>query len=204
MKNLSSLGKSLADLERKDPSVRAASKALDNTTRKILAGPPLLIFDEAEIEEAADSWGFSCGPAALCALLSRSPDGIRGHLGDFKGYMNPSMMYAALRALEAQWCLSERHGDHGMEFPRFGIIRIQWGGPWLQPKVPIPARYKRTHWAAVCAVPGSAMRVFDVNSARCEWMKFREWKSELIPSLIEQVPKADGTWTITHAIEVVR
>lgn len=172
--------------------------------KAILAGPPVLIFDAVELVDAADAWGFSCGPAALCALFGRSPEGIRGYLPDFRGFMNPTMMYAALRAIGAQWGLSEHPGDNGLAFPRFGLVRIQWGGPWMAPSVPIPARYRRTHWAAVCRVPGSKTWIYDVNSPRVEWLKFPEWKEEIVPWILENVPRNDGTWKITHSIEVAR
>jgi hypothetical protein len=84
-----------------------------------------------------------------------------------------------------------------------GLIRVQWGGPWTKPGVPMRVRYRHTHWAAI---RNNNTEVFDIN-AMCVggWMKTSEWEYQLIPWLIKEcVPKADGSWWITHALEVTQ
>ena len=81
-----------------------------------------------------------------------------------------------------------------------GLVRIQWGGRWTNPGVPMRVRYRHTHWVAV----GNG-EVFDIN-AICVggWMPWDEWQDELVPWLMrEGVPGHNGTWWPTHALEVM-
>jgi len=183
------------------------------------ARPPALRFGENDA--AFDCWGMNCGPAALCALLGLTPAEVRPHMQDFeaKGYTNPTMMAAALRSLGVKFTTTLAPlGERQLEWPRFGLARIQWGGPWTQPGVPIQARYRMTHWVAswrddacdqIFVGPdgkraGGTHQVFDVNSvALGGWYPFAGWRDDVVPWLLKELYKrADGTWWITHAIEV--
>lgn len=158
-------------------------------------------------QAAADSWGFNCGPAALCAVLNKAPDEIRPHLGDFerKKYTNPSLMADILRGLKVSFLRTfetVREPAAGtVIWPKFGLVRVQWAGPWTRDGVPIPARYRHTHWVAYRNGPGTNHGVvFDVN-ALCVggWMPFAEWSNQLVPWLLQQVePKSTGKWWPTH------
>lgn len=171
-----------------------------------MSRPPPLVFDLAYAEAAADEWRFSCGPASLCAVLGLSPEQVRPHLGDFasKGFMNPTMMYSALRALCADWHLLGGAGE--LQWPSYGIVRVQWGGPWMKPGVPKAAAYRHTHWVASWKdALGERHHVFDVNAMdRGGWVSFLKWKASIAPGLMQTVSRSDGTWSITHAIEVQR
>lgn len=168
-------------------------------------------------QRAADAWGFNCGPAALCAVLGKSPDDVRPLLGDFeaKGYTNPTLMYAALK-LAGVTARTTYRGDVPRAFPdvTHGLVRVQWGGSWTNPGVPMGARYRRTHWVAMrtgrevlgaFAVPKRLGReVFDVN-AMCVggWLEFAEWETQMMPWLGGAVvPGWDGRIWPTHVIEV--
>lgn len=163
-------------------------------------------FTQDEADAAGDAWGFNCGPAALCALLGLTPAELRPHLGDFerKRYTNPSLMFATLRRLWVRFRVAGAAGVSapGPAWPRIGLVRIQWGGPWCQPGVPIPARYRQTHWVACLNGEFEVGRlVFDVNG--CGWGRFDKWRDLLVPWLIQEaVPRGDGTWWPTHAVEV--
>lgn len=173
----------------------------------------MLRFDLADVQRAHDGWGFNCGPGALCAVLDLTPDELRPHLGDFeaKRYTSPSMMAGILHGLkvrfrrlyESQHQLANR--PHAGEYPMLGLVRVQWGGPWTAPGVPIPARYRQTHWAAMRRA-GSQWDVFDINAIGYGgWISSREWADALVPWLIRvAVPQADGTWWITHSWEIQR
>ena len=167
--------------------------------------PPTLRFTSADVERAADSWSFNCGPGALCAALQLTPNEARSHFGDFerKGYTNPTLMYAALKSLGVKYTVHQAPlGECSLPWPRLGLVRIQWSGPWTKPGVPIGARYRKTHWVASwtrdSAKPNA---VYDVNLPN--WVKFSDWQSTLVPWLLEEcVPRADGQWWATHSIEV--
>lgn len=156
-----------------------------------------------DCERATEAWGFNCGPAALCAVLDRTPDEVRPFMGDFeaKGYTNPTLMYAALK-LAGVTAKTTYRGDVPRRFPdvEHGLVRVQWGGPWMQPGVPVGARYRRTHWIAM----RDGREVFDVNAMGVGgWLLFEEWETALMPWLARQVvPGWDGRIWPTHVIEV--
>lgn len=175
-------------------------------------------FDRDDAQAAADAWGFNCGPAALCAVLGMTPNEIRPHMGDFerKGYTNPTLMGDVLLSLGVRTKLIFR-GNNAMPsgsvpWPQWGLVRVQWGGPWTEPGVPMRVRYRHTHWVAsrrTRPIGGTRLYhndVFDVN-AMCEggWISSVEWAAGLVPWLLRQCePKAHGDWWPTHCIEVAR
>lgn len=163
----------------------------------------------------AGSGHFNCGPAALCAAADILPDQALAVLHGFetKHYTNPMMMAGALRELKIPFKrLTEEIGISAAMvpvFPKFGLVRIQWGGPWTMPGVPIRARYRHTHWVAFerAGAPGGWPdddAVFDVNAMCCGgWIPRKEWETRLVPWLLKQVvPKATGKWWPTHCWEI--
>ncbi len=181
--------------------------------------PPFTLDDAIA---ASKEWGFNCGPAALCALLDKPPKFLREELPDFyRGYcfMNPSIMFETLQRLTGRhfsgWRQTYR-SDPPMRLNRLpepgavcegfmpkltsGLMRVQWGGPWLGARVPIQARYKFTHWIAV-----AGDEVFDINAiAAGGWLMRSEWRDEVVPFILEGIKRSDKTFHITHAIEVSR
>lgn len=166
-----------------------------------------LRFTLDDANNACDQWGFNCGPGALCAVLGKTPAEIRPRMRDFesKGYTNPTLMAAILRDLGVQFrrtfeTVREPTFD-ALKWPAFGLVRIQWAGPWTREGVPIRARYRATHWVGYRSGTGSDVdQVFDVN-AICVggWLPFPEWAGELVPWLLKQCqPKANGKWWPTH------
>src|SRR5687768_1685881 len=128
------------------------SRHLRGAARTDQGGPlnPLRITDADT--EAAREWGFNCGPGALCAVLDKTPDELRPHLLDFeqRGYTNPTLMVGILRGLGVAhhrvWRCDLPVPDP--VYPKFGLVRVQWAGPWTKPGVPMAVRYRKTHWIA--------------------------------------------------------
>lgn len=162
-----------------------------------------LRFGWEEAQAAHASWGFNCGPGAICAALSMTPDELRPHMPGFaaKGYTNPTLMHDVLNRLKVDYRLAYR-GD-GEKQPLFdsplALTRIQWGGPWTGAGVPIMARYRHTHWIAT-----TPAMVFDVNCIGVGgWVPRAEWTGQVAPWLIrEAVKRGDGTWWPTHVLEI--
>lgn len=177
-------------------------------TRPPMAHAVRFTIDDAD--HAAHAWRFNCGPSALCAVLDLTPDEIRPHLLDFemKGYTNPTLMFAILRGLGVQYRLTYR-GDLPQvgPLPSFGLVRVQWGGPWTRPGVPMVARYRQTHWVGCRrdACDDRLRHIFDINAMRVGgWLPFAEWSTQLVPCLIKECcPKGDGTWWPTHALRIL-
>ena len=170
------------------------------------ANAGLIRFSSEDVDRAIKEWGFNCGPGALCAVLSLTPDELRPFLGDFekKGYTNPTLMLETLSRCGARYERVYR-GDVAVYFPSgiplldLAVMRIQWSGRWTRPGVPMRVRYRHTHWVAVRK---KSNEVFDVNASR--WMPWAEWAHELVPWLIgvAVIEGADGGWWPTHAYEV--
>jgi hypothetical protein len=82
--------------------------------------------------------------------------------------------------------------------PTFGLLFIQWGGPWLNPRVPIAQAYRHTHWIAV-----DGDHVYDLNAEGGWWLR-QDWERDCAPWLMSHNPGCDGTWGVRTAISVVR
>lgn len=169
--------------------------------------PPGPRFTWAETEAAYEAWRFNCGPGAICGLLGLRPEEVRPHMGDFeqRGFTNPTLMYAALTSLGVRFAKtidSTCIGQKKLGFPEFGLARIQWGGPWCSPKAPPQARYRQTHWVASWLSPKQGHAIFDVNAS--VWTAEADWKRLVLTDLLELYPRADGTWWVTHALEIAR
>ncbi|WP_316214329.1 hypothetical protein [Bradyrhizobium sp. SZCCHNR2032] len=161
-------------------------------------------FTLADAQYAFDTWGANCGPGAIAAIAMLTLDEVRPYMGDFesKRYTNPTLMFETLDRLHAagvcKWHGAERH------WPIYGLVRIQWEGPWTRPGVPMRARYRHTHWVGA-AIVKREIGVFDINCMNngSGWSTLQNWSSIVVPWLINEcVPGGDGNWHITHAIEV--
>lgn len=165
-------------------------------------------FTEDDADRAYQEWGCNCGPGALAAITGMTPDEVRPHIPGFdaKRYTNPSMMEKALRSIGRPWRCAG-----ALPWPAYGLVRIQWEGPWTLPDVPIVARYGYTHWIGAATtstgiVGLDQVDVFDINCMNngTGWVSLGDWKDFVAPYLTKEIPRANGKWHITHAIEVER
>lgn len=162
-------------------------------------------FTLVDLEAANDAWGCNCGPGALAAICGLTLDDVRPHLGErWPGYTNPTTMTAALQSL---WragrviairnlrlvpdrIVGERYkvpaaAHVAVEWPRWGLCRIQWEGPWTQAGVPMRARYRFTHWIGAAADPARGVGVFDINvlANGSGWCSLEDWSTHVAPVL---------------------
>lgn len=157
-------------------------------------------------QQANDDWHFNCGPGAVCGVCKLTPDQVRPYFEHEgfgrKHYTNPTMMRAVLNWLGGHGITYEWKVVNGL--PKYGLARVQWGGPWMRDGVPLRARYRHTHWIGFRTSDRVNGFVFDVNAACVGgWLPFPEWDEQLVPWLLKQTePKADGTWSITHCVEI--
>jgi hypothetical protein len=153
-------------------------------------------YDADEANRASREWGCNCGPAALATMLNLKPDDVRPHIPHFdeRHYTNPTMMKAALSSLSVPWtrfCPRD-------PLTNYGLVRIQWEGPWCNPGVPPVAAYRKSHWIGATILEGSTF-VFDVN---CGWSSLRTWEKETVPELVALYKDANGGWHPTHRWEL--
>lgn len=166
-----------------------------------LQRPPATRFSEADAAQAYEVWGANCGPGALAAIAGMTLDEVRPHMGDFerKHYTNPTLMFDALRSIGLSF------SRIGTAWPQWGLVRVQWEGPWTQPGVPMRARYRFTHWVGAATV-GSEVGIFDINCINngAGWVSLANWETRVVPELTALYPRADGKWHITHSLEIPR
>jgi hypothetical protein len=159
-------------------------------------------FTFADGERAYEDWGANCGPGALALVAGLTLDELRPHLGDFesKRYTNPRLMFDCLKRLGLRWSMRKP-----IDWPEFGLVRVQWEGPWTEPGVPIVARYRHTHWVAGARRNGD-IGVFDINCINngSGWVSLADWSATVAPYLIKHhAQKANGKWHLTHALELL-
>ena len=166
-----------------------------------------------QLHAAMDSWGLNCGPGALAAMLGIDDlDVVAVHIPHFRErhYTNPSMMQAALRSLKVKWhevddsedsAALDSGGNPMLKWPEYGLMRIQWEGPWLEPGVPPAAAYKHTHWIGCITgsegFPGSM--IFDFNTG---WETPESWEAGVVKDITGQTKRATGGWHPTHRWEL--
>src|SRR3954464_10333110 len=111
-----------------------------------------------------DDWKFceakygacNCGPTALATMLNIPCYEAMPHIPGFKerGYVNPTMMKAALTALGVKFQNLAAHAarpEHVL--CPYGLVRIQWEGPWTKPGVNPKWAYRQTHWIGSMQYP---------------------------------------------------
>lgn len=163
---------------------------------KLIAG-----FSLDDAQKAAEEWGANCGPGAIAAVLDSTLEAIRPNLGDFekKHYTNPTLMYQILNNLKVKWQLITDH----LRWPKNGLVRVQWLGPWTEPGQHWAARQRHTHWVASRWLDHD-IYIFDINCICVGgWVPVTEWELQVAPWLIKSVePLGYGTWYPTHNIEI--
>lgn len=163
-------------------------------------------FTNEDLDRANDEWGCNCGPGAVAAICGLTLDEVRPHMGDFekKRYTNPTLMWSALQSTGVRF--SYRGGHLGQaNWPRYGLARIQWEGPWTKPGVPARAAYRHTHWVGAAQKAEGVVGIFDINAMAngSGWSSMADWQGILVPYILDEcVPRADGGWHITHAVEI--
>lgn len=163
-------------------------------------------FSADDTERAADQWGCNCGPGAIAAIMGMTLDDVRFFMGDFekKHYTNPTLMFQTLDGISWNGLCEDWTKRSDLDWPDYGLARIQWEGPWTKPGVPMRARYRYTHWVGTCR-RGAEVGVWDINMLGngTGWGSLEHWRTILVPWLLKELhPKADGKWHITHSIEV--
>lgn len=158
-------------------------------------------------ERANAEWGANCGPGALAAVLGLTLSQVRPLMRGFeeKGYTNPTLMFDALsRYGGARWGVRQiGKATPKLDFPDYGLARIQWEGPWTEPGVPMRVRYRNTHWVGAKMTPRGT-GIFDINALTngSGWCSLEDWEREIVPHLVALYPRANGKWHITHAVTV--
>ena len=135
-------------------------------------------FTMEDADRANDAWGANCGPGAIAAICGLTLDDLRPHMGDFEGkhYTNPTLMWQVLRNIGVRF--SYRGGHLGQtNWPRWGLCRVQWEGPWTKPGVPARAAYRHTHWIGATRLTDASIGIYDINAMAngSGWSSLTDW-----------------------------
>lgn len=161
-----------------------------------------LHFSHADIIRANREWGCNCGPGALAAALGLTLNSVRGRIPGFesKRYTSPSMMADALRDMGQAYRDARGGPDTPCpeSLPVWGLVRVQFGGPWTAPGANPKWAYCYTHWIASAKDYHTVERrwhsfVADINGGL---MTFDEWVADIVPLLLPK--RGDGRWWPTH------
>lgn len=161
-------------------------------------------FTPYDADRAVAEWGANCGPMSLAIACGLTLEEVRPHFtaAGFKSATNPTLMMDVLRRIRGdRWHLRRANGA-AIFWARRGIARIQWGGRWMRPEVPAVVRYKHTHWVASSVSADGYIWIWDCNVMETGWVGVSDWNRVVVPALTAEHKGSDGTWTITHAIEV--
>lgn len=166
-------------------------------------------FTHDDADRAHAEWHCNCGPTAFAAITGHTLDEARQAMPDFEDrrYVNPTMMLDALRRVSVGFDLRQRGRDgEVIDFPAYGLARIQWEGPWTAPDVNNKRRaYGKTHWVGV-ERGHTGIGIFDVNcfgrGSNSGWMALENWERVIVPVILAAIPRASGKWHITHAVQL--
>jgi hypothetical protein len=121
-------------------------------------------------------------------------------MGDFesKNYTNPRLMLSALKSLEQKYSVNK------VLWPKLGLVRVQWCGPWTKDGVSPRAKLRHTHWIGAQALPYDDVWIFDINCVCVGgWVSYSEWANKVVPWLLREVePEANRKWYPTHILEL--
>ena len=171
---------------------------------------PFIRFDGDEAMRANKEWGFSCGPAALAAVLNLRPVDVKPAFPQFPGYCTPSAMTTALATLKQlhEWRIAthpplveqcDPMPDPLALLPARGVARIQWAGPWTEPGANVKWAYQHTHWIASWR-DGDACEIYDINMGV---NPADVWVRDVVPQLLVAHPRATGRFWITHTYNII-
>lgn len=168
-----------------------------------------LKFSPEGAQLANEKWGFNCGPSAVAAMCGLYLDELRPHLGDFelKRYTNPKLMWEILRNLNVRYQMSTGTPG-GVQWPNYGLARVQWEGPWTADGVPMAARYRHTHWVGCNGANRQDIGIWDINCLsidnRTGWVSLEDWTSMMVPFITSNIKRANGKWHLTHSVEIAQ
>lgn len=153
-----------------------------------------LRFDHDDAQRANDVWGCNCGPSALAAVMGMTLEEVRPFMGEFenRGYTNITNMREAIDLTGGRILRSYK----GWPPVGLGLVRIQWGGPWIIDGRPARWAATATHWIATERTPQSLLYIFDINGGI---MSVDRWEREVAPAIMATIKRCDGTWSISHS-----
>jgi hypothetical protein len=164
------------------------------------------LYAPADVAAAAAAWGATCGPAALAAILQLPVVWLRPLLGDYpvREYMHPTHMRQALT--KAQVAQRVMRSSRAIEYA-YGLLFLQFTGPWCQAGVPVDAASRHTHWVGTAWTTEYGTMIYDSTAEGREgqqggWVTKREWLTRILPALTATIRRAYGGYYVRWACQV--
>lgn len=176
------------------------------------------LYHPPDVEEASQTWKANCGPGALAAVLQRPVMSLRARLPGFerRGFCNPSHLLRVLDSLDVRIITHnaaqiahaiETSVQPEQEPSLYGLLFLQWTGPWCNPGVPVAAQYRYTHWVGTASTQDHGQMYYDINAWREDdqrgaWVPTSWWEHEILPAITCTIKRADGGYYVRTALEV--
>lgn len=131
---------------------------------------------------AFDSWGATCGPAAIAAATGKTLAEVRPALVAFGGFMNPT---AVLETVERMGLKARKlRAEEAPLLPLRGCAHVFFDGPWSAGGA--RARYAHSHWVAYFRErPGAPFAFYDCNVGPAGGWCMREiWEAQILPTIM--------------------
>jgi len=170
-----------------------------------LTKPSTASVTQEDWEAAEKIFHPNCGPTALAIIagisIQKACEAIPGFTE--RHFTNPTMMATALRSLGIQFIERDDNECDGHTLTRYGLVRIQFEGPWTAAGANPKWAYRQTHWIAAAEFMwGEPVQfVFDIN---CGWQTAMDWEHIHVPEIIKGCldKRATGNWWATHRWEL--
>ena len=170
-----------------------------------------LRFTMVDWAQTVAAWGWNGAPGSLCALLGLTPAELRPHMLDFKAGASGTSLTLVRDVLERlgmsnRLTFSARGNTANFPIPAYGLMRLQWSGPWCRHGRSNHHTATHTHWIGTRTVrrEGLVHEIFDVHAMhRGGWVSTNEWSGRVVPEILRtHVPHSDGHWWVLDALEV--
>lgn len=146
---------------------------------------------------AHETWGATCGPAALAAAVGMEVLPLRRFWKT--RWTTPTTMKEALTGLGVAFAVHAALASHHQR----GLLFIQLRGAW--DCKPVKAQYPHTHWVAF-ARQTDGLSIYDGNAGSRTrwggWFPSEEWKRTILQQIVASKKGASGGWWIRTVVEI--
>lgn len=154
---------------------------------------PSLPYTEDDSDLAHAKWAACCGHHSIAAAFNVPLARVCETFDSKKGWMSPTDIERVLHNLGIRFRSTLRMQTRKL---RDGVCRVQFEGRWMNPGVPVGARYPHTHYIGV-----REAHVLDTAVHPAIWIPQQDWLDNADLYYV----RSDVTgWHITHWYEPIQ
>ncbi len=137
-----------------------------------------LPYTSQESAAAHAEWKASCGHHSIAAACNIPLNKVKEACPKLTGWMSPTMVSQTLEKLgKCPRCYKENKTMNQPPDHIVAICRLQYEGRWMEPGVPMAARYKETHYVAIVGGALVMDTTHDTNIL-LPWERWKSWADE--------------------------